>query len=52
MATTMANITINNRDYDLDSLCDEARAQLTSLQFVGAELKDKIDGIRRGIKFA
>jgi len=32
------NITINNINYDLDTLSDEARAQLTSLQFVDAEL--------------
>ena len=31
-------ITIDNRTYNLDSLSDEVRAQLTSLQFVDAEL--------------
>ena len=34
----MPNITIDNRSYDLDTLSDEARAQLTSLQFCDAEL--------------
>ncbi len=32
------NITIDNIDYDLDTLSDEAKAQLGSLQFVDAEL--------------
>ncbi len=31
-------IKIDDKDYDLDTLSDEARAQLTSLQFVDAEL--------------
>ncbi len=35
----MANITIDGQKYDLDSLSDEAKAQLTSLQFVDAELQ-------------
>ena len=35
----MTNITIDNIDYDLDTLSDEAKAQLTSLQFVDAELQ-------------
>lgn len=35
---TMPNIKIDNRDYDLDSLSDEAKAQLRCLQFVDAEL--------------
>lgn len=35
----MANITIDNIEYDLDSLSDEAKAQLTSLQFVDAEIQ-------------
>nr|WP_264569510.1 DUF6447 family protein [Rhodoferax antarcticus] len=35
---TMPNITIDNITYDLDTLSDEARAQLTSLQFVDSEL--------------
>ena len=34
----MPKITIDNHEYDLDSLSDEARAQLQSLQFVNAEL--------------
>ena len=34
----MPTIKIDNRSYDLDTLSDEARAQLTSLQFVDAEL--------------
>ena len=34
----MPNITIDNQNYDLDSLSDEAKAQLGSLQFVDAEL--------------
>lgn len=34
----MPNITIDNQDYDLDTLTDEAKAQLQSLQFVDAEL--------------
>ena len=35
----MPNITIDNQDYDLDSLSDEAKAQLASLQFVDSELQ-------------
>lgn len=35
----MANITIDKIEYDLDSLFDEAKAQLTSLQFVDAEIQ-------------
>ena len=34
----MPAIKIDNRDYDLDTLSEEARAQLQSLQFVDAEL--------------
>ena len=34
----MPHITIDNQDYDLDTLSDEAKAQLQSLQFVDAEL--------------
>ena len=34
----MPNITIDNQDYDLDALSDEAKGQLASLQFVDAEL--------------
>ncbi|WP_114971924.1 DUF6447 family protein [Rhodoferax ferrireducens] len=35
----MPKITIDNQDYDLDTLSDEAKAQLQSLQFVDAELQ-------------
>ena len=34
----MPTIKIDNQDYDLDTLSSDARAQLTSLQFVDAEL--------------
>ncbi|PJC13051.1 MAG: hypothetical protein CO065_17100 [Comamonadaceae bacterium CG_4_9_14_0_8_um_filter_57_21] len=34
----MSTITIDNQAYDLDTLSDEAKAQLQSLQFVDAEL--------------
>ena len=34
----MPTITIDNQDYDLDALSPEAKGQLTSLQFVDAEL--------------
>jgi hypothetical protein len=34
----MPTITIDNRTYDTDTLSDDARAQLQSLQFVDAEL--------------
>jgi len=34
----MPTITIDNQAYDLDTLSDEAKAQLQSLQFVDAEL--------------
>lgn len=34
----MSKITIDNTDYDLDTLADDAKAQLGSLQFVDAEL--------------
>ncbi len=34
----MPIITIDNQDYDLDTLSVEANAQLQSLQFVDAEL--------------
>ena len=36
--TNMPKITVDNRDYDFDSLPDEAKGQITSLQFVDAEL--------------
>ena len=35
----MPSITIDNIDYDLDSLSEEAKAQIVSLQFVDAELQ-------------
>jgi len=35
----MPTIKIDNQDYDLDSLSDNAKAQLQSLQFVDAELQ-------------
>jgi hypothetical protein len=35
----MPSITINNKTYDRDTLSDEARAQLASIQFVDAELQ-------------
>lgn len=34
----MQTITIDNRQYDLGSLSDQAKTQLASLQFVDAEL--------------
>ena len=34
----MPTIKIDNIDHDLDTLSDEAKAQLTSIQFVDAEL--------------
>ncbi len=34
----MPTITIDNKSYDLDSLSTEAKAQLSSLQFVDSEL--------------
>lgn len=34
----MPTITIDNKPYELDSLSNEAKAQLVSLQFVDAEL--------------
>jgi len=35
----MPNITIDGKDYDLEALSDESKAQLVSLQFVDAELR-------------
>jgi hypothetical protein len=35
----MPIIKIDNKDYDLDTLSDEAKSQLASLQFVDAELQ-------------
>jgi hypothetical protein len=34
----MTTITIDNKQYELDSLSDEAKAQLTSIKFVDSEL--------------
>lgn len=34
----MPKITVDHKDYDLETLSDEAKAQLSSLQFVDAEL--------------
>ena len=34
----MAKITIDEKDYDVDDLSDEAKAQVLSLNFVDAEL--------------
>ena len=34
----MSTITINGKEYNLDSLSDEAKGQIVSLQFVDAEL--------------
>lgn len=34
----MPTITIDNKNYDLDALSNEAKAQLTSIQFVDQEL--------------
>ena len=35
----MANITIDGKDYDSDQLSDNAKQQLSSLQFVQSELR-------------
>lgn len=35
----MTTITIDNQAYDLDTLSDEVKAQLVSLQFCDAELQ-------------
>ncbi len=34
----MATLKIDNKEYDLDSLSDECKAQLASIQFVEQEL--------------
>jgi hypothetical protein len=34
----MSTITIDNKEYDLNLLSDDAKAQLASIQFVDAEL--------------
>ena len=35
----MANVTIDGKEYDLDTLSNGAKEQLSSLQFVQGELK-------------
>ena len=35
----MATVTIDGKDYDLDSLSDKAKSSLASLQYVQNELK-------------
>ena len=35
----MASVTIDGKDYDLDNLNDDAKANLASLQFTQSELK-------------
>lgn len=35
----MSTITINNIEYDIDTLSDEARGQVRSIQFVDSELE-------------
>ena len=35
----MANVTIDGKEYDYDSLSDKAKATLSSIQFVQSELK-------------
>ncbi len=35
----MATININNKEYDLDDLSDEAKQYLASLQYAQAEIK-------------
>jgi len=35
----MATITIDDKAYELESLSDEARGQLTSIQFIDTELQ-------------
>ena len=34
----MATLNINNKEYELDTLSDECKAQLASIQFVDQEL--------------
>ena len=34
----MTKITIDNKEYEFDSLSDKAKGQLTSLQFIDSEL--------------
>tara|TARA_Y100001968_G_C19009918_1_gene550020 strand:+ start:405 stop:590 length:186 start_codon:yes stop_codon:yes gene_type:complete len=35
----MANVTIDGKEYDYDTLSDKAKATLSSIQFVQSELK-------------
>ena len=35
----MPQVQVNGKDYDLDSLSDDAKSNLASLQFVQSELK-------------
>ena len=35
----MANVTIDGKEYDYDSLSDKAKATLSSIQYVQSELK-------------
>ena len=37
--TKMTTITIDDKEYDLDALSEEAKAQLVSIQFVDQELQ-------------
>jgi cell division protein ZapA (FtsZ GTPase activity inhibitor) len=37
--TKMTTITIDNKEYDVDTLSEEAKAQLVSIQFVDQELQ-------------
>ena len=37
--TKMTTITIDDKEYDLDTLSEEAKAQLVSIQFVDQELQ-------------
>ena len=41
----MAQVTIDGKEYDFDSLSDKAKANLISLQFVQGELK-KFEAIK------
>ena len=34
----MTTVTIDNKEYDLNTMSDDAKAQLASIQFVDAEL--------------
>ena len=37
--TKMTTITIDNKEYDVDTLSEEAKAQLVNIQFVDQELQ-------------